>query len=318
MPLRYKGIVHEHIAVRNKAGVFDISHMGRILISGPDAEEFLDFLSTNHIKEKSDGTAIYTVWCNEEGGSVDDVIVYKESPTEFFVIVNAANRQKDLDHILGYSRNYQVNIENRFKEDGILSLQGPLASEYFPEAAQLKHMHFMRMGKDLVVSRTGYTGSDGFEFYGPYSVVVDLWDRFLKAGVEPVGLGARDTLRLEMGYALYGHELTDTISPTESVAAWTVKDDKNFVGKAALKNKRHAYGIKMIDPGIPREKYPIYREGVEIGQVTSGTFSPSLNQGIALILVDMPLQIDEHVEVAIRSKLCRAQVASLPFIRSKL
>lgn len=325
MPVQYKGIIAEHHAVRNGVGMFDVSHMGRIIVEGPDAEPFLDYISTNIIAHKPTYTSVYTVWCHKDGGCVDDVLVYKESPTSFFVIVNAANRQKDLSHLKSHAQDWNVKINDRFEQDGIISLQGPLAGqvlfEFVPEASTLEPFHFLRHG-DTFVSRTGYTGAGGFELYAPNAIIVDWWDRFLGRGVEPIGLGARDTLRLESGFALYGHEISNTIAPTESVSAWTVKFQKeNFLGKQALErldkspDKRAEYGIVLLDPGIAREGYPVYLNNNSIGAVTSGTFSPTLNKAIALILVKGALKEGDVVEVLIRQNRCRAEIVKIPFVR---
>lgn len=330
MPVLYKGIIQEHMAVRNDVGVFDTSHMGRILINGPDAEKFLDFLSTNKIAGKKDLTATYTVWCHENGGCIDDLIVYKQSSDNFFVVVNASNREKDLDHLRRYSSNFDVMIEERF-DDGILAIQGPkakaLVAKIFDESNILKPMRFLPLeykGTEIILSNTGYTGSGGFEIYTPTSAIVELWDRFLILGQEyairPVGLGARDTLRLEMGFALYGHELSDEIAPTETVSAWTVKWDKeNFLGKQALEvlensaKKRSQYGVILADRGIAREGYKVYKDDIQIGYVTSGTMSPSLNQAIAIVLVEGKLHEGDNVDVQIRNKRSLAKVINLPF-----
>lgn len=332
MPIQYKGIIPEHRSVRERVGIFDVSHMGRVLVEGDDAERFLDYLSTNKISGKPPFSATYTVWCHSSGGSVDDVIVYKIDAKRFFVIVNAANRQKDLDHMLKEGRAFKVNIHDRFKEDGILSIQGPkartLTEQFFPDSRDLKHMQFELAnynGKPCVVSATGYTGESGVEIYAGNDVIVELWDRYLKDGqpfgIEPIGLGARDTLRLEMGYALYGHELSDSIAPTESVSAWTVKMGKDgFVGKDALdlldkgKLKRSSHGIALIDKGIAREGYEVYSKGELIGKVTSGTHSPTLNKAIAIVLVKGALEDGEEVDVKIRDNLCRASIVQLPFL----
>ncbi|MBA3721844.1 MAG: glycine cleavage system aminomethyltransferase GcvT [Parachlamydiaceae bacterium] len=333
MPVQYKGVIAEHNAVREAVGLFDVSHMGRILVEGEDAETFLNTLSTNQIAGKDNGTATYTVWCHEEGGCVDDVIIYRKDSNHFFVIVNAGNRQKDLDHLLRFKASFKITIKDRFEEDGILSLQGPLAegllSQFYPEVKLIKPMHFLTVsdkGRDLVISRTGYTGAGGYELYASNDLIVEWWDRLLKEGmkfgIEPIGLGARDTLRLEMGFALYGHEINDTISPNESVANWTIKWEKEeFVGKTSIQKletspqKRHEYGIKLIERGIAREGYPVFQKEVQIGHVTSGTFSPTLNEAIAIIIVDVPLQIGDNIDVHIRQKPCQAQVVKIPFIR---
>ncbi len=333
MPLQYQGIITEHLNVREKVGMFDVSHMGRIIITGPDAEPFMDYLSTNSIIAKPNNSATYTVWPNVDGsGCVDDLIVYKQDPTHFFVVVNASNRQKDLNHLKEQANAFQVEIAPCYDQEGILSIQGPLSepllSQFFPEASQLKHMRFATVSytnQSVILSRTGYTGSDGFEIYAPNSIVEKLWDELLTSGkaygIMPTGLGARDTLRLEMGYALYGHEITDEIAANESVSAWTIKWEKiNFMGREGLEkieespHKRSEYGIILTDPGIARAGYRVYQDGVEIGYVTSGTQSPSLHKAIAIIIVEQPLQIGEEVEIQIRENRSKAKVVALPFI----
>jgi aminomethyltransferase len=334
MPVHYQGILAEHKAVRQSVGIFDVSHMGRIKVSGRDAESLLDFLSTNHITGKASGSATYTVWCHGHGGSVDDVIVYKEDDCHFFVITNAANRHKDLSHLEMQARlnEYEVEIQEVFHHSGIISLQGPsalpLLVSLVPEVEFLKPMRFLSFnGKEqVIISRTGYTGAGGFEFYGSADQIVEWWDILLDKGqtygIQPVGLGARDTLRLEMGFALYGHELSDTIAPNESVSAWTVKWDKShFLGKEALLKiqqspaKRWPYGVRLLERGIARQGCPVLKEGIVIGEVTSGSFSPTTGDGIALILVGSSLKIGEQVALQIRQTLCHAQVVEIPFVR---
>jgi aminomethyltransferase len=332
MPLHYKGILHEHHKVRKEVGLFDVSHMGRILVKGQEAEIFLDYLSTNKIASKSDFSATYTTWANSEGGCIDDVIIYKHPSQNYSVIVNASNRQKDLDHIKKYSRSFEVQIEEHFDTDGILAVQGPLALDLagriFPEALPIKPMRFQSISykkTPIILSGTGYTGAGGFEIYASNPIIVDLWDRLLEDGktfgIEPVGLGARDTLRIEKGYALYGHELSDSIAPTESVAAWTVhwnKDD--FLGKNKLVEletnplKRSSYGMVLLDKGIAREGSEIYDEGRLVGKVTSGTFSPTLNKSIAIICVQGQYNIKQKLEVEIRQRRIPAEIVALPFL----
>ena len=227
MPIQYQGILTEHRAVREHVGLFDVSHMGRIIIKGADAEKLLDHASTNRISGKADGTATYTVWCNAHGGCIDDLIVYKINNTSFFVIANAANRDKDLSHIKSLAKQLNANVEitNAYSRSGIIALQGPSAfpmlTSLLPEAASIKPMHFIELkNENLFISRTGYTGAGGFEFYGSADEIIEWWDLLLDKGqiiwIQPIGLGARDTLRLEMGFALYGHELADDIAPNES------------------------------------------------------------------------------------------------------
>jgi len=333
MPLQYKGVIQEHLNVRSHVGIFDVSHMGRILVEGPDAEKLLNKLSTNDLFGKKVGSATYTVWCHESGTCVDDLIIYKEASDRFFLIVNAGNRDKDLAHLLQYATSYNVKVTDRYQEDGILAIQGPnaesLVSRLFPQVKDLKHMHFINASyadEPIVIAATGYTGAGGYEVYASNTTIAALWDKFLLEGkpfgIEPIGLAARDTLRLEMGYALYGHEISDSISPTESVSAWTVKWSKpSFLGKEALQKlensptKRHEYGIILIDKGIAREGYPVFQNDKQIGVVTSGTQSPSLNQAIAIVLVERNLQDGDSVEVQIRQNKCRAKVVKLPFYR---
>lgn len=333
MPLHYKGVLHEHHAVRKGAGIFDVSHMGRILVKGPDAEQFLEYLSTNRIANKPDGTATYTVWANKDGGSVDDVIVYRNAKDDFFVVVNAGNREKDLLHMTNEASRFNVTIETRYDDDGILAIQGPEADtiihKLFPEAATLCPFQFVNLqynGFPVVVSKTGYTGAGGTEIYAPHAAITALWDHLFEVGkdinIEPIGLGARDTLRLEMGYALYGHELSDSIAANESVSGWTVKFDKeDFLGKEALQKiessglKRNQYGVVMEDKGIPRANYEVQIQGKPVGIVTSGTLSPTLNKGIALIMSQQQLKEGDSVDVMIRNIPCKAKVSRLPFLQ---
>lgn len=335
MPIQYQGILAEHQAVRQAVGLFDVSHMGRLMIQGAEAERLLDFLSTNRIEGKVHGSATYTVWCYAHGGSVDDVIVYKVDDTHFFVIANASNRDKDFIHLSTQAqlRNLDVEIREMFSHAGILSLQGPsafpLLASLVPEVPFLKPMHFLCLdGGEFFISRTGYTGAGGFELYGSADKIVEWWDLLMDKGqaygIQPIGLGARDTLRLEMGFALYGHELGDTIAPNESVSAWSVKWDKsNFLGKEALERieksskKRWSYGVHLLDKGIARQGNQILKEGRVIGEVTSGSYSPTLKQGVALVLVHTPLQIGDRIAIQIRQNLCHAQVVELPFVEKK-
>lgn len=331
MPLQYRGIIPEHQAVRQRAGIFDVSHMGRINVEGTDAEKALDFLSTNKIAGKQGNSATYTVWCHPEGGAVDDVIIYKKDATHFFLIVNASNRQKDLDHLLANTKKFNIAVQDRYATDGILAVQGPqavaLAAPILPQVQEVPSMHFVETvyeGDSIILSGTGYTGAGGFEIYGPNAAIVKLWDRLTNAGIPPVGLGARDTLRLEMGYALYGHELSDAIAPVESVSAWTVKLNKpEFLGRSALQSlnqsplKRSQHALVMVDKGIPREGYEVFQNGQKIGAITSGTQSPTLNQGIGIVLSKKPLQPEDIVEVQIRDHAAKAKVTTLPFIGAK-
>lgn len=334
MPIQYAGIVQEHLNVRQKVGIFDVSHMARILVEGPEAEPFLDYLSTNNIVGKKDFTATYTVWCAENGGCIDDVIVYKQDKDHYFVIVNACNREKDLLHMKNEGLRFNVGITPLFS-DGILAIQGPqttpLIAKIFPEAPTIQSMHFMPlryMDQEIILSATGYTGAGGFEIYGPNATIVNLWERLLLEGqafgIQPIGLGARDTLRLEMGYALYGHELTDDILASESVSAWTIRWEKpTFLGKAALEKlensskKRYECGMMLLNHGVAREGYPVFKEGKQMGKITSGTFSPSLNKSIAIVIVQEKLEPGVIIDVQIRQHFSKAKIVALPFLGEK-
>ena len=330
MPIQYQSIVKEHQSVRQQVGVFDVSHMGRIDVVGPDAEAFLDYLATNQISGKPSKLAVYTVLCRPDGTCVDDVIVFRRDDTRFFVIANASNREKDLKHLIEHKNSFNVTIQQRFEDQGILAIQGPQAfsivKQLFPDIQSLKPMHFwegMYQGVPVIVSATGYTGSGGVEIYASNPLIVDIWEQLMKLGVQPIGLGARDTLRLEMGYALYGHELSDDIRASETVSAWTIKKSKSdFLGKEALDKlerdsvKRYAVGIEMTESGIPREGYDVIYHDKIIGKVTSGTFSPILQKGIALLLIDKQLKPGEVVGVQIRGKTCQGEVVTLPFYKN--
>lgn len=334
MPLQYQGIIPEHHAVRNHVGIFDVSHMGRIIVTGPEAHSFVNYLATNDIPNDDSFSATYTTLCDSQGGCVDDVIIYRQAKDHFFIIANASNREKDFQHFKNFEKQFRVQVENRFEEEGILAIQGPMADnliqQIFPKSASIKPMHFLPTtfkNTPIILSHTGYTGAGGFEIYAPNSIIIELWNLFLDLGkpygMMPIGLGARDTLRLEMGYALYGHELSEEISPIESVAAWTVKMDKpSFLGKESLKalassrKKRFQYGIILTQEGIARKDYPVKLSDSLIGTVTSGSFSPTLNKSIAIILVNRKLSKGECVEVQIRQKSVLAEVVKMPFTKA--
>lgn len=330
MPVAYRGTLHEHQVVRERVGLFDLSHMGRIALEGPDCLSLLEYLSTNRIAGKS-CSATYTVWCKEDGSSVDDVIIYIRDSESAFIIANAANREKDLAHIRRCSIGYDIEIIPCWDEEGILALQGPQALKtaalLFPEAERLVPMHFLETTfeeKALIISKTGYTGAGGVEFFGESAAIVALWDRLLLLGgpygIEPIGLGARDTLRLEAGFALYGHELSEGIAATESVAAWTVKWDKEFLGKAALLElendpfKRHAAAFVIEGKAIARDGSKLLCGNKVCGTITSGGFSPTLQKPIALALVVNDFDPKQLIEVEVRGVRSRALPVELPFL----
>lgn len=311
MPIQYKGIIQEHLAVRNNVGVFDVSHMGEIEIKGKDAYSFLQYLITNNLDKIGPGRTIYTHMCNENGGIIDDLIVYMFSREHFFLVVNASNTEKDFNWIIGHKEKYDVDIENISSKIALISLQGPKACEILEKflgkpLSNIRRFHFQKF-PDIIVSRTGYTGEDGFELFVDWNKGIWLWDELMKFNPEPVGLGARDTLRMEKGYALYGNDIDETTTPIEAGIEWTVDLKKDFIGKEALlKNKprKRLIRLEMQDPGIPRHGCAILLEGTRIGTVTSGTYSPSLKKGIAMGYIEGNYG---ELDIDIRGKLHRAR-----------
>lgn len=328
MPLQYQGILQEHQVVRTAAGLFDVSHMGRIAIEGEEAGAYVNYLSTQEVESKLPGSVTYTVWCNEKGHAIDDLLVYKVSETSYFVVANASNREKDLAHVRAHAGGRAVKITPVYEHEGILALQGPdstrILKTLFPEIETLQPMHLLKatfQQTPLLIARTGYTGEVGFELFVDQSQLVSLWKALMAVGgLHPVGLGARDTLRLEMGYALYGHELSETIYPIESVASWTVKLNHDFIGRSAIEqvaHPRHQYGVILREPGIARQGCEVYVGDKVCGVVTSGTFSPTLRQAIAIVFVEQKLKPHDMVAIQIRDKRVQAEVVKLPFIQRK-
>lgn len=331
MPLQYKGMVQEHLNVRAHGGIFDLSHMGIIDVEGKEAEEFLDYLSTNEIASKKPGQAVYTLFCTETGTCLEDLLIFKETD-KFFLVVNACNRSKVLAHLQRFGQRYSVSIRDRFQDEGILSVQGPAAYELlaaqFPDLQQLNYMHFLKNfwgSEKIVVARTGYTGELGYEIFAPNGILIDLWEELVRQGrrwqIAPAGLGARDTLRLEMGYALYGHEIDETIYPFESVAGWAVKpSEHDFLGCTALMAAgqvptRVERGVILKENGIARAGALVLQEGKAIGKVTSGAYSPSLQKAIAIVLLEKKLYEGDSVDIQIRQHLVAAEIVKLPFYK---
>ncbi len=303
MPVRYTGEVREHLCVRNAAGLFDISHMGEFTVRGPGALELINRLVTNDAAALETGQALYSPMCRPDGGIVDDLYVYRAAD-HFMVVVNASNISKDFEWIKGHYPS-GVELEDRSDAVALLGLQGPRAPDVLrgqvPEAAlALRPNQFLRgplFGADILLSRTGYTGEDGFELYFDPGHAAQVWEGLIRAGtrygLEPVGLGARDTLRLEMAYMLYGNDITDTTTPLEAGLGWTVKLAKqDFIGRDALLRQkqqglgRRLVGLRFDGRRVPRHGMPIEAEGRPVGEVTSGTFSPSLQCPIALGYVE--------------------------------
>lgn len=337
MPVQYSGVIAEHLAVRTAAGLFDVSHMGEIEVSGPQAFDFLQYATTNDVSRLVDGQVQYTALCYATGGVVDDLTLYRFAPDRYLLCVNAANSDKDfawLQELLKNSQYADLELINRSDEYAQLALQGPLAAEILTQLTSvdltdLAYYSFVEglvAGMTMIISRTGYTGEDGFELYCASADGASLWQELMKVGepkgLVPVGLGARDTLRLEKGYALYGHEITAEIMPLEARLAWITKLKKgDFVGREAMLKAKNAgltrklIPLKLMASGVPRDGYPVLCEGKEIGYVTSGTMSPSLKQGIALALVNSDLaDSDQKLEIGIRKRCVEAERATLPFV----
>ncbi|MFN4173500.1 MAG: glycine cleavage system aminomethyltransferase GcvT [Parachlamydiaceae bacterium] len=303
LPLQYSGILDEYWAVRKHAALFDVSHMLRIDIEGKDSLAFLNCLTTNTI----DRSITYTLLTNEKGGIVDDTLLYKLNDDAFFIVANGARRNEDLAHLEAFKNKFNVKISPR--EEMILAFQGPESENYF---SPLKRHTFLEEN-GILRSATGYTGEKGFEFYGPKEKLIPLFEELIAKGIKPAGLGARDILRLEMGYALYGHELNETLKPQETVSAWAVKN-KPYIGRTDTQ-EWFASALVMDSEGIPREGYSLFRGDEKIGHVTSGGFSPRLQKGIALILTRCKLSEKDRIKVDVRGKIMDATITKTPFIK---
>ncbi|MBI2264206.1 MAG: glycine cleavage system aminomethyltransferase GcvT [Armatimonadetes bacterium] len=334
MPVEYAGILKEHERVRTGCGLFDLSHMAEFRLQGPGALEFLQGLVTNDLARLSRGQALYTVICNPEGGVLDDVIAYS-LPDYFLLVVNAGNRAK-IAQWLRSRLPKEVTFEDESDSTALLALQGPRSEELLQKHTPLRLSDLAYYsaaateveGLPALVARTGYTGEDGFELYVSNGDGSTLWQKLLSdhesEGLRPCGLGARDTLRLEAGYPLYGHELGEDITPIEAGLSWVVKWDKgDFVGKESLARVKDAPPRRLIgltlEKGIPREGYPVLLDGQPAGGVTSGTFSPTLRKGIAVAYVETPLLgKNKAVEVEIRGKPFPGSLVKLPFYRGSV
>ena len=327
LPVQYSGVIAEHRAVRTGCGLFDVSHMGELLLRGPDALANLNRLMTNDFSGMADGQARYSPMCYEDGGVVDDLIVYRCSDTAWLAVVNASNIGKDRDWMTAHLAG-DCTLEDLSDQTAQLALQGPGAEALLrtltadlPAKNYTAVLHGTVDGRPCLVSRTGYTGEDGFELYCAPADAPALWDALTAAGALPCGLGARDTLRLEAAMPLYGHELSPSINPYEAGLGIFVKLEKpDFIGKAALERarpvSRRRVGLQMTGRGIAREGCPVYDGGRQVGVVTSGTHCPWVGQAVALALVDAaykepgtPLQVD------VRGRRVDAQVVKTPFYR---
>jgi aminomethyltransferase len=335
MPVQYSGILEEHRAVRSHAGLFDVSHMGEFKVEGPDALAFLQHLVPNDVARLAVHQALYTQLCLPDGGTIDDLIIYRLADLHYMLVVNAANIDKDFAWVEKQARNFDVHIFNQSDTTSLLALQGPDAQAILQPLTEvdlsgIRYYHCepgVVDGVNCIISRTGYTGEDGFELYCAPVDVVKLWNDLLAAGKErgllPAGLGARDTLRLEAGYCLYGHELDEQTNPLEAGLGWTVKLNKGeFIGRDALVKikeegpKRKLIGVEMIERGVCRGGYAVYENDQPIGALTSGSPSPTLNKNIGMGYVETAhAVVGKTVQIDIRGKRTAAQIVALPFYK---
>ncbi|WP_018674590.1 glycine cleavage system aminomethyltransferase GcvT [Riemerella columbina] len=335
MPVQYSGVTEEHFVVREKVGIFDVSHMGQFFIEGDKAKDLLQYVTSNNVETLEDGKAQYSCLPNGKGGIVDDLIVYKMNDKKYFVVVNASNIDKDWAHISKYNDKFGAKLTNASDEMSLIAIQGPKAVETLQKLtdtnlSEIPYYHFAVGTVDgvpeVIISNTGYTGSGGFEIYFKNEVAEQLWDALNKAGEEfgllPCGLAARDTLRLEKGFCLYGNDIDDTTSPLEAGLGWITKLDTDFVDKEFLAQQkaegitRKLVGFEMQEKGIPRHDYEIVdAEGNTIGKVTSGTMSPMKKVGVGLAYIDKPhFKVGSDVYIKVRNKNLLAKVVKLPFV----
>lgn len=335
LPVEYKGLVSEHEAVRNRVGMFDVSHMGEITLLGKDARRFADYLTTNNILTLGEGRVIYGFLCDEQGGVVDDLLTYKASEEDIYLVVNAANVDKDYQWILDHKDGFDVEVTNVSDETGEVAVQGPDAEKTLQkltdyDLSSIPFFAFRRnvkiAGVDCMISRTGYTGEDGFEVYSTREGIVKVWTAVLEAGkefdLEPCGLGCRDTLRFEAALPLYGHEISSEITPLEAGFKFFVDLDKeDFIGKKALGEqyaagvKRKLIGLELVGKGIAREGMKVAKDGREIGHVTTGYLSPTLKKAIANVLLETDKAVlGDEVKVLIRNREVEAKLISKRFL----
>ena len=337
MPVQYTSIIEEHNNVRNNAGIFDVSHMGEIFISGKDSLAFLQTLFPQDVSKLTQNKALYCQLTNESGGIVDDLIVYLLKENEYLLIVNASRLEVDYQWLISHKNDYDVLIENKSDIYSMIALQGPKASDILEKIGCSKdnqpHTFHIKqyplIGKNVYISRTGYTGEDGFEIIIENEKAVELWQLLLKEGqtfgIKPIGLGARDTLRMEAAMSLYGNELNEDITPVEAGLKWSLDKDKkeNYIGKNIILDQinngtnKKLIAFKMADKAIARHGYEIYCDNKKIGIVTSGGISPTLNMyiGFGYIKTEKNLGINDTIQIMVRNKLYNAQITNKNFIK---
>lgn len=334
MPIKYSSETAEHMAVRNAVGIFDVSHMGEFFVTGKEAERFVQSVTSNDITRLDDGQALYSCLTNERGGVIDDLLVYRFSLESYMLVVNASNIDKDWSWLVLHSKKHDVKLEDKSSDYSLFAVQGPKATELLQQLTEVKleKIPYYTFTEDnmagvegVIISATGYTGAGGFELYVRNEQAEKLFDAILEKGEKydlmPIGLGARDTLRLEMGYCLHGHELNDEITPLEAGLGWVTKLKTDFIGVETLRIQkeqglsRKLVAFELLERGIPRQGYDITIDGSKVGEVTSGTMSPVLKQGIGMgfMKASEASQVTE-VGVKIRNKILKARLVKLPFI----
>ncbi len=330
MPVQYEGVRQEHLAVRQSAGLFDVSHMGEIEVRGKDAIGFCQWITTNDVSKVANLQAQYTILCNNKGGVVDDVIIYKFSDEMILICVNASNSDKDYEWIKSNSGDFDVEVLDRSPEYSQIAIQGPDSKTILSECigADLDNIKKFRFDTfkwnegDLIVARTGYTGEEGFEIFLPWDGAALLWNSLMETGkeygIKPCGLAARDTLRIDMGYSLYGHEIDEDINPLQAGLGRYVKMDTDFIGKEALSKvlkeglSQKLVGFQVIERGIARQGYQIFKNGAILGNVTSGTLSPSLEKSIGLGYLNSSVENGDRIQIQIRDNLREAEIVGIP------
>ena len=314
MPIQYTNIIDEHQAVRQHCGIFDVSHMGEVLVSGKDAERYVNHVFTNDVRNIPNGKILYGMMCYEDGGVVDDLLVYKMADDKFFLVINAANIDKDWAWIQQQSKGFDITLDHQSDQYGELAIQGPDAEQVMEQVLGIpcKELVFytFKTIDGIMVSRTGYTGEDGFEIYAAPDAIRTYWDQLMAANIKPCGLGCRDTLRFEVGLPLYGDELSESITPIMAGLGIFVKLDKEeFIGKDALARQKaegapkKLVGIELHDKAIPRHGYAVIKDGNIIGEVTTGYHSISTDKSVCMALIDSAYAaLDTDVEIQIRKK----------------
>jgi aminomethyltransferase len=336
LPIQYSSIKEEHYAVRNKAGLFDVSHMGEVTVKGKGAFDFVQNLVTNDVSKLENNQILYAMMCYETGGIVDDLLVYKYTNDNFYLVINASNVEKDFDWMVKNSEKYDIELVNISKEISEIAIQGPNAQKILQKIInidldEIKFFYFkdevLVNGKNALVSRTGYTGEDGFEIYVSNGDVSAIWEKLFEVGeadgLVPTGLGARDTLRFEASLPLYGNELSKDITPLEASLGFFVKlEGDDFIGKSILvKQKeegltRKTIGFELLDNGIPRHGYDVYADDKKIGSVSTGYKSPTLKKSIGLALIDIEYtKLDTEIYIEVRNKMKKAKVVSRRFYK---